>query len=41
MEIVRILSYFQKEMMAQEDPIWLEKTVAWRKRRSKPRWSWL
>jgi len=32
-----ILSYFQKEMMIQEDPIELEKMMTWY-RRSKSRW---
>jgi len=35
-EIIRILSYFQKEMI-QKDPIELEKMIAW-SRRSKPKW---
>jgi len=37
-EIIRILSYFQEEMMNQEDSIELEKMMAW-SRRSKSKWS--
>jgi len=32
MEIVRILPYFQKEMMVQEDPIELDKMMTWSRR---------
>jgi len=37
-KIVRILPYFQKEMMVQENSIELEKMMTW-SRRSKSRWS--
>ena len=36
-DLVRILSCFQEKMMVQENPIELEKTMAWR--RSKSKWS--
>jgi len=38
MEIIRIFSCFQKEMMIHENPIELEKTMTW-SRRNKSRWS--
>jgi len=33
MYILLVLSYFQDEMMVQEDPIELEKMIAWSRRR--------